>query len=490
MAQKESSKLKSESFEIEYNGEKFSVEAETLLMSAAHSIGELQQKDVSRTNAAFHHVKLQAFNQYKSKILESGLIGDIEAFFSNFKEDMVFYLGKVKQLLQPEDFKSLVEVGRPQLELRKHREDRLRRHQQKTELDSSAAPSPQSDLLDYGLEAGGGHRVLEQRGYSQESPLWHPQEVPDRNDLDLPAGVFRQHHPDADVVQDQGPDLTPQEPSKARLTQERVDSVNLNNLEDFEMNFDREIMSYSKNITNVVLFGCLNWLDDVAQYTQLQGSAWDELATDLFKEFWKFIISIIVHAGQDLTEDDLCNKIKNIMIDIENEHSPDKVSKSKIKSLVQNKLYQTFLTNLKKLNTEQETGCFRLILHGIVNEIQGKSFQLVYRNEFGSKKRLYESDFSSIMDGLVKSSNENLVNIISLGKNELENNLNVGFLLIQAYARAIGSSGTRYSDSVSDLIDPTLRSIKFMMILIENFFNEEGKRTYVKHNRLFEGKLI
>lgn len=79
-------------------------------MSAAHAIGELQQKDISRTNAAFHHVKNEVLAQFKSKILEGSLLTDIEAFFSNFKEDMVFYLGKVKNLLQPEDFTSLVEV--------------------------------------------------------------------------------------------------------------------------------------------------------------------------------------------------------------------------------------------------------------------------------------------------------------------------------------------------------------------------------------------
>lgn len=209
------------------------------------------------------------------------------------------------------------------------------------------------------------------------------------------------------------------------VTQDRVDSANLNHLEDFEMNFDREVMANSKNITNVVLFCCLNWLDDISLYTQRQGGSWDEVVVDLFKEFWKFVMSIIVHAGQDLTEDDFCNKIKNLLVDIENEHSPDKVSKSKIKSLVQNKLYQLFLTDLKRLTTEQETGSFRLILHGVINEIQGKSFQLVYRNEFGSKKRLFDADYSSIMEGMVKHSNENLVNLISVSKNDLENQLRV-----------------------------------------------------------------
>ena len=50
------------------------------------------------------------------------------------------------------------------------------------------------------------------------------------------------------------------------------------------------------------------------------------------------------------------------------------------------------------------------------------------------------------------------------------------------------SSVSRAGDSVSDYIDPCLRNLKFMMILIENFFNEEGKKTILKHNRLFEGR--
>lgn len=54
--------------------------------------------------------------------------------------------------------------------------------------------------------------------------------------------------------------------------------------------------------------------------------------------------------------------------------------------------------------------------------------------------------------------------------------------------KASKTAFSRFSDSVSDQIDPSLRIIKFMMILIENFFNEEGKRTYQKHNRLFDGR--
>lgn len=191
------------------------------------------------------------------------------------------------------------------------------------------------------------------------------------------------------------------------------------------MNFDREIMTNSKNITNVLLFGGISWLDDVAQFSQREGSSWDTLVTDLFKEFWRFIFSIVVHFGQNLTEDDFCNKIKNILIDIENEHAPDKVSKSKIKSLVQNKLYQLFLNSLKKLNNEPESCSFRLILHGVLNEIQGKSFQNVYRNEFGLRKRLYEPEFAEIVETMVQSCNENLVNLVNISKNELQNLVSV-----------------------------------------------------------------
>jgi hypothetical protein len=79
-------------------------------MSSAHSIGELQQKDHSRINSAFHHIKNETLAQYKAKVHESTLVSDIEAFFANFKEDLIFYLGKVKSLLKPEDFKLLVDV--------------------------------------------------------------------------------------------------------------------------------------------------------------------------------------------------------------------------------------------------------------------------------------------------------------------------------------------------------------------------------------------
>lgn len=112
MAHKQSENLKQESFEIEFNGEKFSVEASNLLMSSAHSIGELQQKDHSRINSAFHHIKNETLSQYRSKVQESSLVADIEAFFMNFKEDLIFYLGKVKSLLHADDFKLLVDVSR------------------------------------------------------------------------------------------------------------------------------------------------------------------------------------------------------------------------------------------------------------------------------------------------------------------------------------------------------------------------------------------
>lgn len=194
------------------------------------------------------------------------------------------------------------------------------------------------------------------------------------------------------------------------------------------MNFDREILTYSKNITNVVMFGGLNWLDDVSQFCHGEGSQWDGLITELFKEFWRATVSIIVHYGQDLTEDDICNRIKNTLIDIENEHSPDKVSKSKIKSMVQNKLYQLFLSNIRKLNSEPDSCSFRLILHEVLNEIQGKTFQMVYKNEFGTKRSLYESEFSDIVEKMPHNSNENLVNLISFAKSELKCSLTVALL--------------------------------------------------------------
>lgn len=197
-----------------------------------------------------------------------------------------------------------------------------------------------------------------------------------------------------------------------------MDQVSLNDLEDFEMNFDREILSNSKTISNVILFSAVNWLDDISNFTQREGSKWDNIVITLFKEFWRFIADICVHNGQGLTEDDYSNKIKNIMIDIENLHSPDKVTKSKIKSLIQNKLYQSFLLNLRKLHTTPEPATYRLVVHGVIQEIQGKYFQQVYKGEFGLRKRIYDPEYSEIMENLVQTNNDNLKALISIFKNE------------------------------------------------------------------------
>ncbi len=191
-------------------------------------------------------------------------------------------------------------------------------------------------------------------------------------------------------------------------------------MEDFEMNFDRETMTYSKNISNVVLFAALNSLDDISTFTQAEGSNWDSIIVDLFKEFWRFLLAIIISNGQELTEDDYSNNIKNIIIEIDTQHVPEKVSKYKIKSLVQHKLYQFFIGSLKKLNSTPETSSYRLIIHGVMHEFQGKNFQAVYRNEFGLRKRLYDPEYSEVLELLVQKNNENLKYLINYFKNEFE----------------------------------------------------------------------
>ena len=191
-------------------------------------------------------------------------------------------------------------------------------------------------------------------------------------------------------------------------------------MEDFEMNFDREIMSYSKNISNVILFAAINSLDDISTFTQREGSNWDHVVVDLFKEFWRFLMSILVNSGQDLTEEDLSFKIKNILMEIENQYTPEKMSKYKIKGTIQNNIYQGFLSNLKKLYVTPEAGSFRIIVNGVILEVQGKYFQMVYKNEFGLRKRIYEPEFAEVLELLVHKSSENLKFLISYYKNEFE----------------------------------------------------------------------
>ena len=191
-------------------------------------------------------------------------------------------------------------------------------------------------------------------------------------------------------------------------------------MEDFEMNFDRETMTYSKNIANVVLFAALNALDDISTFTQAEGSNWDAIVVDLFKEFWRFLLAIVINNGQELTEDDYTNKVKNIIIEIDSQHVPEKVSKYKIKSLVQHKLYQFFVASLKRLNSTPDTSSYRLIIHGVMQEFQGKNFQAVYRNEFGLRKRLYDPEYSEVLELLTQKNNENLKYLINYFKNEFE----------------------------------------------------------------------
>lgn len=204
-----------------------------------------------------------------------------------------------------------------------------------------------------------------------------------------------------------------------------MDALNLSNMEDFEMNFDKEILGYSKNISNVILFSALNWLDDVSTFTQREGEAWDSIVAELFREYWLFVVDILLNNGQGLTEDDYSNKIKNTIIDIETQYSPDKVSKSKIKSLIQNKLYQSFLGNLKKLNGQVGSSTYRLIVHGVIQEVLGKVFQQAYKQEFGMQKRIYDPVFGEIVESMSLRINDNFRFLINYFKNDIDQFLTV-----------------------------------------------------------------
>lgn len=116
MANKESEKLKSESIEIEYNSERFTVEGNYLLVSSSLAVAGLQREQL-RLNDAFHTIKDQALRAYSTKLSETTLLTDLSIFFHQFKEDLAFYLGKVKLLVKESDFKVLVEVRETQPEL-------------------------------------------------------------------------------------------------------------------------------------------------------------------------------------------------------------------------------------------------------------------------------------------------------------------------------------------------------------------------------------
>lgn len=109
MAKKESEKLKTEPIEIEYNNERFTVEGTHLLMSSALAVTGLQKEQL-KLNDAFHAIKDQAITSYSKKLTDFPFLTDLTIFFGGFKEDMIFYLGKVKSLLKEEDFKVMVEV--------------------------------------------------------------------------------------------------------------------------------------------------------------------------------------------------------------------------------------------------------------------------------------------------------------------------------------------------------------------------------------------
>lgn len=234
---------------------------------------------------------------------------------------------------------------------------------------------------------------------------------------------------DAGRVQTEDSRSAQQVSGKCPLSQEKLDQVCLSHLEDFEINYEREVSTHSKYITHVILFAGLNWLEDITVFIKKEGTAWDSIVGELFQEFWRFVLDIIVTNGQGLTEDDYTNKIKNILIDIENAHSPDKVSKSKLKSHVQNKLYQTFLLSIKNLNSLGDNPTYRLIAHYLLLEIHGKNFQQNLRQGFGLRKRTFESELISLGESIVEMMNKNMRCIISVMRNELDGQVSVSIFL-------------------------------------------------------------
>lgn len=95
--------------EVEYNSERFTVNAKNTLISSAQMISEVQ-KEQFKLFEFFQLVKTQARKTYETKFSESSVNSDLNAFFSQFKDDMCFYLVKVKSLLKEQDYKLLVEV--------------------------------------------------------------------------------------------------------------------------------------------------------------------------------------------------------------------------------------------------------------------------------------------------------------------------------------------------------------------------------------------
>lgn len=207
-------------------------------------------------------------------------------------------------------------------------------------------------------------------------------------------------------------------------TLERLDQLNLSAMEDFEMNFDREINSYSKVICSVILFCAMNWADDISRFLKTESAESDRAAIELFREFWKFIFEIVANQGQGLTEDDYLGKIQKIIMEAESADRPERASKPKN---VHTKLYVSYLASLKDLKVELERPLFKLVVHGVLLEIQGKNFQQAYKSEFGGRKELLQEEFNLIMDKISHTVNDNLKKLLSTFKDDIDVALQVCF---------------------------------------------------------------
>ena len=200
-------------------------------------------------------------------------------------------------------------------------------------------------------------------------------------------------------------------------TLEKLDQLNLSSMEDFEMNFDREINSYGKVICSVALFCAMNWVDDISRFIKAEGAESDRIVSELFREFWKFIFEIIASQGNSLTEEDYLSKIKKIIMEAESPDRPERASKPKN---VHTKLYTGYLNSLRELKTEPEKPIFKLVIHGVLLEIQGKNFQQVYRSEFSQRRDLLQEEFASVIEKMSHITNDNLKKILCAFKDELD----------------------------------------------------------------------
>ena len=83
--------------------------AENILVSAANTLAEVKKENL-KPNEFFHSVKVQTLEAYYKKLADSSLLVDLDAFFSQFKDDLIFLNSKVKGLLREDHYSLLSQV--------------------------------------------------------------------------------------------------------------------------------------------------------------------------------------------------------------------------------------------------------------------------------------------------------------------------------------------------------------------------------------------